>query len=163
MAPHTRAFNCPPGTLFLVGLAVTILLASAPCIARADNGPPPPPFPIGGDVNGDRRLDFDDILLFRDLWQDYFRNGVYDSRADLDRNGYIQYWDSALLIEAFIKAGLVSGQQTGRSPQPAGTSAAQRRPDRATSRPRAPSAAPKPPSPLVSGPPPNRPLLLSAW
>ncbi len=57
---------------------------------------------IRGDVNGDSRIDSNDLALVKELWQKDNSDTGYDSRADMNGNSYIDIED-IMLINAYVK------------------------------------------------------------
>ncbi|MCD6352414.1 MAG: hypothetical protein J7M26_09870, partial [Armatimonadetes bacterium] len=86
-----------------VGLIVLAMMVLFLTSDQAQAQPPPAPYLGDGDLNGDARMDEQDLLKFIQYWRQYVKNGQFTAAADFDDDGDIDHDDAAWIIGEFLR------------------------------------------------------------
>jgi len=86
------------GRVWLFGV-VLILLTGVGVPPVLPQSPPPPPFSLVADLNGDGFVDGADMVVFREAWRDWKIRGVLNANADLNGDKKIDYFDALQMCQ----------------------------------------------------------------
>jgi hypothetical protein len=97
-----------------VAMAAVIVVAAAARVALAQNSPPPGPTWYLCDINGDLRVDADDLALFREAWRKQHDQQQNDAAADFNVSGKVDHADAQSMVEYLINAEAAAKTQAKR-------------------------------------------------
>jgi hypothetical protein len=83
-------------------LCMVLVLPETYAAFSLAQGPPPPPFWIEGDIDGNGKVDNRDVRRFRQEWVKYHEGRTIDPNADINGDQRINYYDALRLLHLLL-------------------------------------------------------------